>query len=55
MADVRDPPVALALDRRLVGAARLKIIVADERHVALFRRVLGRSPDAENDAERDDK
>ena len=42
MADVRDPAVALMVDRGLVGASRLKVVVTDERHVALLRSVLCR-------------
>jgi hypothetical protein len=43
MADIRDPAVALMVNRGLVGASRLQIIVTDERHIALIRSVLCRS------------
>jgi hypothetical protein len=34
MADIGDPAVALVVDDRLIGTARLQIAVADQRHVA---------------------
>ncbi len=38
MADIGDPALALVMDGRLVGAARLQIVGADEAHVGRFRR-----------------
>ena len=38
MADIGDPAVALMMDGRLIGAARLQIVVADQLHVGGFRR-----------------
>ena len=38
MADVGDVPIALVMNGRLVGAAALQIVVADESHVHRFRR-----------------
>ena len=45
MADIGDPAVALMMDGRLIGAACLQVVVADEPHIAGFRRVadLGRA------------
>ena len=37
--DIGDEALALSMDGRLIGAARLKIVVADEPQVARFRRV----------------
>jgi hypothetical protein len=37
VADVRDPSIALMMNRRLVGAATLQIAVADEFHVLALR------------------
>ena len=51
MADVGDPAVPLAVNRGLVGAARLKVVVTDERHVALFRVVLCDNRGNENEPE----
>ena len=39
MADIGDVAVALLVDDRLVGAARLQVVVADEPHVPGFRRI----------------
>ena len=39
VADIRDPAVALLVDHRLVGAARLQAREADEPHVARLRLV----------------
>ena len=50
VADVRDVPIALTVDGRLVDAAGLQIAVADERHVALFRPVLGDDARAKTNA-----
>ena len=41
MSDIGDPAVALMMDGRLIGAARLKVAVADQLHVGGF----GRSAD----------
>jgi hypothetical protein len=41
MADVSDPAIALLVDRRLVGAAPLQIVVADEIHILALRLRLG--------------
>src|ERR1700744_1778003 len=41
MADIGDPAVALMMDGRLIGAARLQIAVPDQLHVGSF----GRRPD----------
>ena len=41
MADIGDPAVALMMDGRLIGAARLQIVAADQFHVG----GLGRRPD----------
>ena len=41
MADIGDPAVALMMDGRLIGAARLQVVVADQLHVGGF----GRRPD----------
>ncbi len=41
MSDIGDPAVALMMDGRLVGAARLQVVVADQLHVGGF----GRRPD----------
>ena len=38
MADVRNPARPLLVDERLIRAAPLKIVVADERHVVLLHR-----------------
>ena len=38
MADIGDPAVALMMDGRLIGAARLQIVVADQLHVGGFGR-----------------
>ena len=38
MADVGDVPIVLVMNGRLVGAAALQIVVADEPHVHRFRR-----------------
>ena len=38
MADIGDPAVALAVDRRLIGAARLQVAPAGQPHVRGFRR-----------------
>jgi hypothetical protein len=38
MADIGDIAVALVMDGRLIGAARLEIAGADELHVGSFRR-----------------
>ena len=44
MADIGDVAVALLVDDRLIGAARLQVVVADQAHVLGFRRIadLGR-------------
>ena len=42
MADIGDPAVALTMDGRLIGAARLQIVAADQPHVQGFR---GRADD----------
>src|SRR5262245_46041563 len=55
MADVGDPAVPLALDGRLVRAPGLKVVVTHERHVAMFRLVLGRNGGAGGNSERDDE
>ena len=55
MTDVSDPAVALALNRGLIPAARLKVVVTDERHVALFRPVLCRGGSTKRDAEHYDE
>ena len=39
MADIGDPAVALAMDQRLVSAARLQVVVAHEAHVLGLGRV----------------
>ena len=36
MTNVGDPAIALLLDNRLVGAASLQVVVADELHVQRF-------------------
>jgi hypothetical protein len=41
MADIGDVAIALVMDRRLIGAAALKVIVSDQAHVHR----LGRRPD----------
>ena len=38
MADVGDPSIALTMDRRLVRAAALQFIEADEAHIQCLRR-----------------
>ena len=38
MADIGDPAVALMMDGRLIGAARLQVVVADQLHVGGFGR-----------------
>ena len=38
MADIGDPALALLVDGRLIGAARLQVVEADEPHVGGFRR-----------------
>ncbi len=38
VADIGDPAVALVMDGRLIGAARLQIVGADQLHVGGFRR-----------------
>ena len=38
MADIGDPAVALVMDGRLIGAARLQVVGADQLHVGGFRR-----------------
>ena len=43
VADVGDPAVALLLDHGLIGAAGLQVVVADQLHVVVFRRTLGRT------------
>jgi hypothetical protein len=55
MADVSDPAIALMVNRGLVGASRLQIIVTDERHLALVCSVLCRDRRAQSHAERCDK
>src|SRR5207237_2599539 len=55
MPDIGDVAIALVLDDRLVGAARLKVAVADQPHVARLRRIadllaLRRSRGGERDA-----
>jgi hypothetical protein len=40
MPDVGDPAPALRMHDRLIGAARLQVVVADEIHVARARRML---------------
>ena len=44
MPDIGDVAAALMMDRRLIGAAAVQIIVADEPHIVGFRRIsdLGR-------------
>src|SRR6185503_6006839 len=42
MADVRDPPVALMVNHRLIRAPRLEVAVADEPHVLRFGLARGR-------------
>ena len=39
MADIGDVAVALLVDGRLIGAARLQVVVADEAHVLGFGRI----------------
>src|SRR5947209_2551510 len=39
MPDIGDPALALLLDRRLIGAARLQIARADEAHVERLWRI----------------
>jgi hypothetical protein len=34
MTDVRDPATALPMNERLVSAASLEIVIADELHIA---------------------
>jgi hypothetical protein len=41
MADIGNPTIALMMNRRLVGTARLQIIVPDQLHIGRF----GRSAD----------
>ena len=38
MADIGDPAVALVMDGRLIGAARLQVVASDQPHVGGFRR-----------------
>ena len=38
MADIGDPAVALVMDGRLIGAARLQVVIPDQPHVGGFRR-----------------
>ena len=40
MSDVGNPPVTLLVNRRLIRAARLQVVVADKIHVALFSLLL---------------
>ncbi len=42
MADVRDPAIALPVYERLVGAAALQVVEADELHVVPFGLLSGR-------------
>ena len=39
MSDIGDVAAALMMDRRLIGAAAVQIIVADEPHILGFRRI----------------
>ena len=36
MADVGDPALSLVMNRRLIGAARLQVVIANELHIAFF-------------------
>ncbi len=38
MSDIGDPAIALVVDRRLIGAARLQIVGADKLHIGGFGR-----------------
>jgi hypothetical protein len=38
MADIGDPALALMMDGRLIGAARLQVVIADQFHVGGFGR-----------------
>src|SRR5438093_1524467 len=40
MADIGDPAAGLLMHQRLIGAARLQVAVADQRHVAGLRLLL---------------
>ena len=48
MADIGNPAVALMMDPRLIGAAPLQIVVADEAHIAGLGLVLGEGCRARN-------
>ena len=55
VADIGDVAVALLVDDRLIGAARLQVVVADEAHVLGLRRIadpFGACADAGNPANR---
>src|SRR5262249_21219881 len=49
------PAVTLFVDRRLIGAARLQVVGANEVHVAFFRFLLRRDASSRKHRQRDDE